>query len=45
MNTYKIILVGDAGVGKTYIISSLIISGKFDKAQITTACHVFAQKF
>ena len=43
MLTCKIVLVGDAGLGKTCIISRFI-NDKFDKAQMTTACPCFCTK-
>ena len=41
--TCKIVLVGDAGAGKTCIISRFI-TNKFDKTQMTTACPSFCTK-
>ena len=42
-NTCKIVLVGDAGTGKTCIISRFI-NDRFEKAQMTTACPSFCTK-
>ena len=42
-STCKVVLVGDAGTGKTCIISRFI-SNKFDKSQMTTACPSFCTK-
>ena len=39
----KIVLVGDAGTGKTCIIDRFI-NDKFDKTQMTTACPSFCTK-
>ena len=39
----KIVLVGDAGTGKTCIISRFI-NDRFDKSQMTTACPSFCTK-
>ena len=42
-NTCKIVLVGDAGCGKTCIISRFV-NDRFDKGQMTTACPSFCTK-
>ena len=42
-NTCKIVLVGDAGTGKTCIITRFI-NNRFDKSQMTTACPSFCTK-
>ena len=42
-NTCKIVLVGDAGTGKTCIISQFV-NGRFEKTQMTTACPSFCTK-
>ena len=42
-NTCKIVLVGDAGAGKTCIISRFI-NNSFNKSQMTTACPSFCTK-
>ena len=42
-NTCKIVLVGDAGTGKTCIISRYI-NNRFEKTQMTTACPSFCTK-
>ena len=41
--TCKIVLVGDAGTGKTCIISRFV-NDKFNKSQMTTACPSFCTK-
>ena len=41
--TCKIVLVGDAGTGKTCIIDRFV-NDKFDKTQMTTACPSFCSK-
>ena len=41
--TCKIVLVGDAGTGKTCIIDRFV-NDKFDKTQMTTACPSFCTK-
>ena len=42
-NTCKIVLVGDAGTGKTCIISRFV-NDSFQKSQMTTACPSFCTK-
>ena len=42
-STCKIVLVGDAGTGKTCIISRYI-NNRFEKTQMTTACPSFCTK-
>ena len=42
-NTCKIVLVGDAGTGKTCIISRFV-NDRFEKSQMTTACPSFCTK-
>ena len=42
-NTCKIVIVGDAGTGKTCIITRFV-SDKFEKSQMTTACPSFCTK-
>ena len=42
-NTCKIVLVGDAGTGKTCIISRFV-NDNFQKSQMTTACPSFCTK-
>ena len=42
-NTCKVVLVGDAGTGKTCIITRFI-NNRFDKSQMTTACPSFCTK-
>ena len=42
-STCKVVLVGDAGTGKTCIISRFL-NDRFDKAQMTTACPSFCTK-
>ena len=42
-STCKIVLVGDAGTGKTCIISRFV-NERFDKSQMTTACPSFCTK-
>ena len=42
-DTCKIVLVGDAGTGKTCIISRFV-NERFDKAQMSTACPSFCNK-
>ena len=42
-NTCKIVLVGDAGTGKTCIIARFV-NNKFEKSQMTTACPSFCTK-
>ena len=42
-NTCKVVLVGDAGTGKTCIITRFI-NNRFDKSKMTTACPSFCTK-
>ena len=42
-NTCKIVIVGDAGIGKTCIITRFV-NDKFEKSQMTTACPSFCTK-
>ena len=42
-NTCKIVIVGDAGTGKTCIITRFV-NDKFEKSQMTTACLSFCTK-
>ena len=43
LDSYKVVLVGESGVGKTSV-TSVFISNTFNKEEFTTSSAVFSQK-